>query len=351
MQVLFVKLTSMGDLIQALPALTDARHFIPDVSFDWVIEKSFSDIALWHPAINRIIPTSHRKWRQNFWHSLKTREIQQFLQALRQQSYDIVIDGQSSLKSAGVTLLSKGVRHGLDRQSCREQLVPLAYHKRHRAPRSLHAVTRLRLLFAAAFNYPCPTSPPDYGIANYSFPPLPFELPTPYLVLIHNASWSTKMWPERYWRELIAYAANEGLHVLLPWGNEAEKQRAIRISDGLTHAQVLPFCTLSQQARILQGAFGAIGGDTGLSHLAAALGVPHVTMYGPTDENLNGTVGQNQQHQVSPFKCTLCYKHSCDFGNKINPEPLCLLEITPQMLWHRFKATNASKNSLAELRF
>src|SRR5579871_2592529 len=98
MHALFIKLTSMGDLIHALPALTDARQAIPGISFDWVIEKSFSEVALWHPAINKIIPTSHRKWRKNFRQSLKNQEIQQFLKSLRQQSYDIVIDGQSSLK-------------------------------------------------------------------------------------------------------------------------------------------------------------------------------------------------------------------------------------------------------------
>ena len=270
MHALFVKLTSMGDLIHALPALTDASRAIPGLSFDWVIEKSFSEVALWHPAVDKIIPTSHRKWRKHFWQSLKNREIQQFLKSLRQQRYDLVIDGQSSLKSAVVTLLSKGVRHGLDHASCRERLVPLAYQKRHFTNKNLHAITRLRLLFAAIFNYPYTHTPPDYGIKDYPFPALPFDLPERYLVFVHNASWPTKMWPERLWRELIVFAANEGFNVLLPWGNAAEKERAANISEGFANAQVLPFCTLSEQARILLGAVGAICSDTGLSHLAAA---------------------------------------------------------------------------------
>ena len=336
MRALFIKLTSMGDLIHALPALTDASRAIPGLSFDWVIEKSFADVALWHPAVDKIIPTSHRKWRKNFWQSLRNKEIQEFLTAVRQQRYDLVIDGQSSLKSALVTLLAKGVRHGLDRMSSRERLVSLVYQKRHFAHRNLHAISRLRLLFAAAFNYPYPNTPPDYGIKDYPFPDLPFELPEHYLVFVHNASWPTKRWPERYWRELVSLAATAGFNVLLPWGNKAEKERATNICQGLNNAQVLPFCTLSEQARILLGSAGAICSDTGLSHLAAALNVPAITLYGPTSLDLTGTIGLHQQHLVSPFVCTLCYRQRCHYGDQVHPEPLCMLEITPQLLWHRF---------------
>ncbi|HVV67571.1 MAG TPA: lipopolysaccharide heptosyltransferase I [Gammaproteobacteria bacterium] len=342
MRALFIKLTSMGDLIHALPALTDASRAIPGLSFDWVIEKSFADVAKWHPAVNKIIPTSHRKWRKNFWQSLKNKEIQTFLSSVREERYDLVIDGQSSLKSAAVTLLAKGVRHGLDRVSSRERLVSLAYQKRHFAHRNLHAITRLRLLFAGAFNYPYPNTPPDYGIKDYPFPALSFELPKRYLVFVHNASWPTKMWPEQAWRELVTIAGNAGFNVLLPWGNKAEEERAMHICQGLANAQVLPFCTLSEQARILLGSAGAICSDTGLSHLAAALNVPAITLYGPTSKDLTGTIGLHQQHLVSPFVCTLCYRHRCHYGNEVHAEPLCMLEITPQLLWDRFKDLLAS---------
>jgi heptosyltransferase-1 len=342
MHALFVKLTSMGDLIHALPALTDASRMVPGLSFDWVIEKNFSEVALWHPAVKKIIPTSHRKWRKNLWQSLKNKEIYQFLHLLRQEKYDLVIDGQSSLKSAAVSLLSKGVRHGLDRNSCRERVVPMAYQKQHFVSKNLHAVTRLRLLLAAAFNYPFPDTAPDYGIADYPFPALPFELPKPYVVFVHNASWSTKMWPARYWRELITHAANDGLNVVMPWGNETEKQRAIDITAWFANAQVLPFCTLSEHAQILKGAVGAICSDTGLGHLAAALNVPAVSFYGPTNKDLIGSTGLNQTHLVSPFICTLCYRQSCNYADQLNAEPLCLQAITPQMLWQSFIAIKKS---------
>ena len=73
----------------------------------------------------------------------------------------------------------------------------------------------------------------------------------------------------------------------------------------------------------------------------SGISVPAVTMYGPTSEDLIGTYGLHQQHMVSPFVCTQCYRHDCNYGDQLNPEPLCMLEITPQMLWRSFKNTIA----------
>jgi heptosyltransferase-1 len=337
MRVLFVKLTSIGDLIHALPAITDAARIIPDLSFDWVIEKNFSEVALWHPAVQRIIHTSHRLWRKKLWLSLQNKEIQSCIKSIREKKYDLIIDGQTSIKSAIVTRLARGPRHGMDSHSSREWLAHFAYQKSYFVDRKLHAIQRLRLLFAQIFNYPCPKSFPDYGILGYAFPSLTFTLPEPYLVFVHNASWSSKLWPERYWRELISYAADDGYNVVLPWGNDFERQRAEHLSVGFSHVKVLPFCTLSEQAKILRNSKGAICSDTGLSHLAAALNVPAVTLYGSTSTQLIGTTGLQQQHFISPFACTMCYKQQCNYGNQIHSEPLCLLEIKPEMIWENFK--------------
>lgn len=333
----------MGDLIHALPALTDAKRAIPTISFDWVIEKNFSEIALWHPAVNKIIPASHRKWKKNLWQSIKNGEIKQFITSLRREKYDLVIDGQTSSKSAVVMLLTRGLRCGLDKHSASEWIAHFAYQKKYPAGKELHAIKRLRLLFAQALNYQHIDTQPDYGIANYAFPELKFQLPERYVVFVHNASWSSKLWPEQYWHQLIELAAKENLHVVMPWGNEAEKQRAQRLAANHDNAIVLPFLSLSEQARVLKNSKGAVCSDTGLAHLAAALNVPAVTLYGSTDVKLIGTVGAHQSHFVSPFECTLCYKHDCYFGGTKHAEPLCLLEVKPEVVWDKFKKTSFKK--------
>lgn len=347
MRVLFIKLTSMGDLIHALPAITDASRSIPGISFDWVIDKNFSEIALWHPAVKKIIPTRHRYWRKNFRQSLKNGEISQCLKLLREEKYDLVIDGQSSMKSAVVSLLSRGPRRGLDKKSASEWAASLAYQQSYSIPKEMHAIQRLRLLFSEALNYTCPQTAPDYNILSYPFPALKFDLPKPYLMFVHNASWPTKLWPENYWRRLIELAQSEGFYVLLPWGNQAEKTRAERISAGYNHAQVLPFCSLSEQARILQGAAGAICSDTGLCHLAAALNVPTITLYGPTDPDLIGTMGLNQQRILSPFSCVKCYQYKCNYGNQKHSDAVCFLELKPEAVWSAF-CNNLNQGKLYE---
>ncbi len=328
----------MGDLIHALPAITDATRAIPGISFDWVIEKSFSEVARWHPAVKNIIPSSHRKWKKDFIGSLQRGEIQKFVRAIRKEKYDLVIDGQTSLKSAFTMLLTRGVRCGLDRHSARESLASLAYQKKFFVDKSLHAITRLRVLFSQVLNYPFPNTPVDYGIANLNFAPAKLTLPKSYLVFVHNASWQSKLWPEAYWRKLIILAGSEGFNVVLPWGNLAEKQRAARIGDNHPNTLVLPFCTLSEHAAILKNSKGAICSDTGLSHLAAALNVPALTLYGSTSTQFIGTTGLHQKHMVSSFACKKCYKQECNYENQLHTDALCQLVMKPEMVWERFKS-------------
>jgi len=337
MRVLFVKLTSMGDLIHALPAMTDAMGAVPGISFDWVIEKNFSEVASWHPAVKNIIPTSHRKWRKQPWQTIKSGEIKQFLQSLRKETYDLVIDGQTSTKSAIISLLSKGKRCGLDKNSAREGFASFAYQNRYFVDKSLHAITRLRMLFAQVFKYPYQDNQPDYGLESHLFPTLNLSLPTPYVVFVHNASWDSKLWPESYWQQLIRFAADEGLNVVFPWGNAAEKERAERLAKNHSNTLVLPFCSLSEHAQILKGAQGAVCCDTGLSHLAAALNVKAITIYGPTSTALIGTTGLHQLHQEPDFPCTRCYQYQCNYEKKHYPEAACMLANKPEIVWRRFK--------------
>lgn len=334
MRVLFVKMTSMGDLIHSLPAMTDAMRAIPGIQFDWVIEKSFSEVASWHPAVNTILPTSHRLWRKNFWKS--SDEIRHFIKLLRKERYDLVIDGQTAIKSSIITLLSKGTRCGLDFKSAREWFAACLYQKRYFVDKKLHAITRLRQLFAQVLGYSYIDDQPDYGIASRDFQEVKFPLPKPYLVFVHNASWESKLWPEKYWHQLIQFAAEQQLNVLLPWGNQSEKERALRLANGHANAEVLPFCSLSEQAYILKNSVGAIGCDTGLSHLAASLNVKAITIYGSTSTALIGTMGQNQLHQEPDFPCTRCYQYRCNYNKTHYVEPACMLSNRPEVVWQRF---------------
>jgi heptosyltransferase-1 len=336
MRILFVKLTSMGDLIHALPALTDAKEAIPGISFDWVIDKNFSEVARWHPAIKNIFCTEHRKWRSHPLQSVRKGEIRSFLANLRRQQYDLVIDGQTNLKSALIMLLTRGQRCGLDKNSAREWIAHLAYQKKYAIPKEMHAIHRLRLLFSQVLHYPLSASKPNYGIQQYPFSAPNVNLPAQYLIYVHHASWVSKLWPLNYWDTLIKLADNEHLHVLLPWGNLFEKQRAEHLAARNKNAHVLSYHTLSEQAWLLKNSQGAICSDTGLSHLAAALDVPAVTLYGPTSATLIGTTGVNQGHYIANFPCLSCYQYACHYQNQKREESSCLSAIKPESLWQQF---------------
>ncbi|WP_192456408.1 lipopolysaccharide heptosyltransferase RfaC [Musicola keenii] len=294
MRVLIVKTSSMGDVLHTLPALTDAMNIIPGLQFDWVVEEGFAQIPGWHPAVDRVIPVAIRRWRKNWFSGPIRQERARFKTQLQEKRYDAVIDAQGLLKSALlVTRLARGPRHGLDWKSVREPLASWFYQYRHPVARQLHAVERIRELFAVSLNYRKPAEQGDYAIAARFLTTPPADARR-YLVFLHATTRDEKHWPEAHWRKLIALAAPSGLRIKLPWGAEHEHQRALRLAAGFPHVDVLPKLTLEQVATVLAGARAVVSVDTGLSHLSAALDRPNITLYGPTDPGLIGGYGKHQ---------------------------------------------------------
>lgn len=303
MRVLIVKTSSMGDVLHTLPALTDAMRQLPDIGFDWVVEENFAQIPSWHPAVERVIPVAIRRWRQNWFGADIRQQRGEFKRQLRQHHYDRIIDAQGLIKSAMlVTRLARGEKHGLDCKSAREPLASWFYTHRHGIPRQQHAVERIRQLFAASLGYDVPGGRGDYAIARCFDPPIDDTAAktAPYLVFLHATTRDGKHWPESHWRELIGLLAPWGFIIKLPWGAPAEYQRALRLSDNYPLVEVLPRLNLSEVARILAGAAAVVSVDTGLSHLAAALDRPNITVYGPTDPGLIGGYGNHQHALQAP---------------------------------------------------
>ena len=282
-RVLLVKTSSLGDVVHNLPTASDIASKMPGVRIDWVIEEAFAAIPALHPGVGEVIPVAVRRWR-SCWNSATRREVGAFVSRLRSVHYDAIIDSQGLFKSALVTRLARGARYGFDWKSSREPLF-MFYHRTIRVPRAQHAVERNRNLAAQALAY-APPLRVDYGIVA-----APAARAVRYAVLVHATSAAAKLWPEGRWIALGETLASKGLACVLPWGNDDERRRAERIAEALPHAQVPDRMRLEEIASLLAGARCVVGLDTGLTHLAGALGVRTVGIYTATDPAATGLFG------------------------------------------------------------
>jgi heptosyltransferase-1 len=287
-RLLFVKTSSLGDVVHNCPAVSDAARAWPDAAIDWVVEEGFAEVAAMHSRVRRVIPVALRRWRGAAWRARTWREIGAFRRALRAEHYDRILDTQGLLKSALMARLARGERHGMDAASAREPLAARFYDQRHAVPTGQHAVDRNRQLVAAALGAATPAGC-DYGLRAEGAPPL--ELAAPYAVLLTMTSRADKLWPEDRWIELGRRLAAQGVRTVLPWGSAEEQARAERIAAAVRDALVPRRMSVAELARLLRGARGVAGVDTGLTHLAAALGVPAVGIYTSTQARLTGLHG------------------------------------------------------------
>lgn len=335
--ILIVKMSSLGDVLHLMPALSEAKLHCTDVQFDWVVEKSFAQLPSWHPAVDQVIPVAFRQLRRYTWRMWWQPEWRHFLKQLRGQRYDLVIDAQGLMKSAFITRLAKGRHLGLNWRSAREGMASLFYNDRVDVDPQLHAVIRMKRLIAQALSYECDDDKIDYNLELPSVE-LPFELPNQaFLIFFHGTTWVTKLWPESYWRELAERAQQEGITVYLPWGNDDEYARAQRLAEGLEKVHVLPRLSLVQLAQLLVAASGTVTVDTGLGHVAAALAVPTVAIYGATDPKKTGTRGHNQTHLAANFVCAPCLQKECTYTKPSSVTPACYTQLPPNLVWQYVK--------------
>ncbi len=329
MRLLVIKTSSMGDVLHTLPAITDAAEHRADLEIDWLVEESYAAIPAWHPAINRVIPVALRRWRKN-WKSGLTGELTHFLQCLRQQRYDRIIDAQGLMKSAILGLSAKGPVVGMDCQSAREPLASLTYQNSFAVPKQLNAVGRLRLLFSTALAYPLVDSPADYGIDLSKLSAIAINPHLqPGIVLLQGTTWPSKLWPLSSWKELASRLTAAGYPVYCVWGSAAEQQAAIAITESVHGTTLLPALSLGQLAQVLAQNIAAVAVDTGPGHLAAAVGTPCVSLYLATDPKRTGTVGPNQQHLKASYPCAPCLQRQCHQLTATIQQPPCNATLPP----------------------
>jgi heptosyltransferase-1 len=337
-KLLIVKMSSLGDVIHALPAITDIALHCPDAEIHWVVEEAFAAIPDMHPSVSSTIPTALRRWRSRLLNAGTWREASRFLKVLRQQQYDLVIDAQGLIKSALIGGLARGSMAGFDAGSARERLASYSYGTGYAVERNLHAVDRQRRLFGAILGF-SPDGPADYGL---QVAPDAALRARPTVMLLHGTTWASKHWPESCWIELARILSGQGIRVAVPAGNLPERARARRIIDASGDGMMLEGLGLGTLASCLAGCVAAVTVDSGLGHLAAAVRTPLVSLFGPTDPDLTGIRPAGATpHQLlvsDHLPCIPCRKRTCQFSRDSSRiYPPCFEPITPETIWQALR--------------
>lgn len=303
MRVLIVKTSSLGSVLNTLPAITDACLAKPNVQFDWVVEEDFTEIPKWHPAVEQVIPVAIRRWRKRpfkFWGS---QEVRHFKNMVRKHHYDLVIDAQGLLKSAWVARQVKAPIAGFDRDSAREPWAAMAYQHRIYVSPSQDPVTRLRELFSKALDYRLPKSFPDYGINHRLLAGSPLD--SAYLVMMQDSVKQRDTMSVEDWRVLVSKVVAAGYRVKLPWVTPEGKQRAKDIAAGFDQVELLPKVNLRGLASVLLQSRGSLVLDNGYSALGDALSVPTLL--------LRAGAGKDQSVDISKGVDAICERVLSEF--------------------------------------
>lgn len=322
MNVLLVKLSSLGDIVHTLPAVQDAAR--RGARFDWVVEENYRAVPELVAGVDNVLPVALRRWRTA--PLAYAGEVRRFLRQLRRRSYDLVLDAQGLVKSAALARWARArERAGFDAASARERLASLAYGHRLAIGRREHAIVRTRRLFADALGYPPPRDAPAFG--------LPVVDHGDGLVLAHGASWGNKLWPERFWMRLARQAAAAGMRPLLPWLGP-ERARAERIAAAVAEAAVCPPTNMVDALQLVARSRAVVGVDSGLAHFAAATGRPTVMVLGPTDPRLTGCQGARARNLPASFACAPCLARSCRLRERGDQRASpCLDDVPPERVW------------------
>lgn len=302
-RVLIVKLSSLGDVIHTLPVVHDLLGYRDDIVIDWVVEEAFADLVGRTEGVRKVIPVKLRRWVRHLFLGQSRTEWKAFVANLRSERYDAVFDLQGLSKSALVAAFARmtipGQRIAMANRtegSSYEVLTRLAADVAIRLETRVDAITRGRLVCAKSQNYPLPQQL-VYGLqphaANQNL--------AGQVVLITGSSRANKTWPQAHWAGLVAHLNAKGLGCVLVHGDDkelAQCNKLIAQCEAGAHVRILPRMPLAELMDHMASSAGVIGVDSGLSHLAVALDLPHVQIYNFDTAWRTGPQGRARQESV-----------------------------------------------------
>jgi heptosyltransferase I len=333
-RILIVRLSAMGDVLHAMPAVTALRAAHPEAHIAWAVEPAWAPLLSANPGFQRdatqpLVDALHlipfKKWARAPLSPATLRETRGTRRELAAARYDIAVDMQGSVRSAWAMRWTRAPRL-IGEANPREPLAKFLFKERV-THRGTHVIEQDIELADAIFPdapelaYMPPLFPRDSAAEAWADAQLAKYPATRHAILMPGAGWGSKRWPPARYGEVAAALAQRGFHAFVNVGPGEEKLGEAAVAASRGTATILP-ATLAQLIAILRRTTLAIGGDTGPLHLASALQVPTVGIYGPTDPARNGPYH-------SPHRVLRHPESRRDHGRHNQPEA-GLLTITPE---------------------
>jgi heptosyltransferase-1 len=331
-KVLIVRTSALGDVVQALPVLNALRRHLPAATIGWVVEEWIAPVLEDHPGLDRLLPVRLRAWGREPFARRTRRELAAFWRALRDFAPDVVLDLMGNHKAGAIAALTFASRRiGLARPFRREPSSAL-WISEGVAPRGPHAVDRMLSVLDALG---LPAEPAQFG-GDKIFRAAPAEVgedlaadPEPFVLIHAGAGWANKIYPAAWWGRVAQRIEEEtGLpaRVAVAQGEEELAAQVVAASAG--SARAVPAGDLRTLAALLRRARLVLGGDSGPTHLAHALGTPILMLMGPTDPARHGPYGALDRALWKELPCSFCHQ-------RLDSTKGCLLALHPDRVAER----------------
>jgi heptosyltransferase-1 len=301
--LLVVRLGAMGDIIHTLPAVTALRSAFPETKIGWVVEDRWAELlcardsarsgprSAARPLIDFVHTVDTKVWRKSLLSRKTHRQISKVRHEIRDCNYEIAIDFQGAMKSAVIARIS-GARTVFGMANPREAPARIFYNRRA-ATTGTHVIEQYHSIAEAVACQPLLTSTIEFprdGNAENVITKTLSETGENFVLINPGAGWAAKQWPAERYGEVASELAKAGLAPLINFG-PGEKELALAVESASHGAARLISCSIAELIALTRRARLFVGGDTGPLHLAAALGVPVIAIFGPTDPARNGPYG------------------------------------------------------------
>jgi len=302
MRVLIVRLGSLGDLIHTLPAASAIRRAMPEAEIDWLVDAPHRELLTLVPVISSIVTLGGRS----------IRDWMQARRALRARRYDIAFDFQGLIKSAVLTRFSGAKRAiGFDRASAREGFAATFYDERVAAEGGHVIEKNLRLVAAAGVRAETRDFPLR-SVQSAALDAVRAQVTGPFALLNPGAAWPNKRWPPDAFGAIARHLGDRhGLRSVILWGPSEEALAKSVVAASAGAAVVAPATRLADLVALSRDARLMLSGDTGPTHIAAAVGTPIVALFGPTSPARNGPWDRDDVVLSRYEQCDCHYQRQC----------------------------------------